>query len=340
MGLHIQPIHVAQRIDYLRRALEPARYNPEETEHIAHPKCGGELWRYLGLGAVGMPELRKLAAGIHPATGESLTARRHDRGGTQVRTAFTSVIFTAPKSVSVLSEVGGDLRLRHCLRESAENMLVRLEEDYAGFRVRKRAAVDRNRPRKTGVAGWITRLENDSRHADPHLHVHTEILNATVDLSDDGAPFKALDVYPLLRDQRILSETFDADLAQRVKSLGYPVAFASGKTFEIEGIDPEILHRFSTGRRRALEQARQATGLPQPPSLAIAVAAEQLRPRKRARTQTELRLHWRYRVSAAELAQLIRLRQRASSIELPMERQPLSFDPERPSPDLVEEMRP
>ncbi len=340
MGLHIQPIHVAQRIDYLRRALEPSRYNPEETKHIANPRCGGELWGYLGLGSVGMPELRKLAAGIHPTTGESLTARRHDRGGTQVRTAFTSILFTAPKSVSVLSEIGGDLRLRDCLREAAEEMLVRMEKDYAGFRVRKLAAPDRNRPRKTGVAGWITRLENDSRHADPHLHVHSELLNATVDLSDDRAPFKALDVYPLLRDQRALRESFDGDLAQRVNALGYPIAFAADRTFEIEGINPEILHRFSTGRQRAIEQAQQATGVPHPSSPAIAVAAEQLRPRKRARTQPELRLHWRYRVSAAELAQLTRIRQRALGIEPPMERQPMRLDPDHPASDSAQEMRP
>jgi|GEM_PF-6944223 len=340
MGMHIQPIRVAQRIDYLRRALDPARYLPEETEHIANPKCGGELWRYLGIRTVGMPELRQLAAGTHPMTGESLTARRHDRGGTQTRTAFTSVLFTAPKSISILSEVLGDHRLRDCLRESAENMLVRLEKNYAGFRVRKRAAPDRNKPRKTGVAGWITRLENDSRHADPHLHVHAELLNATVDLGDDRAPFKALDVYPLLRDQRKLRVSFDADLAQRVKTLGYPISVAPNQSFEIDGVDPEILRRFSTGRQRALEQARQETGGQHPSSPAIAIAAEQLRPRKRSRTQAELRRHWRYRVSSDELAQLILLRQRALRGEPPLEIQTMRPDPGCQEIELVEGMRP
>jgi conjugative relaxase-like TrwC/TraI family protein len=331
MGIHIQPVHSARRIEYLRTALEPDRYLPDEKMPLAAPRCGGKLWGHLGLKEVGMPELRKLATGVHPLTGENLTARRHDRGGTQRRTSFISILFTAPKSVSLMSEVAGDTRLRRCLRDSSETMLQFLEEEYAAIRIRKKAAADRNGSRKTGVLGWVTRLETDSRFSDPHLHVHSEVLNATVDAGDARRPRKALDLYALLRDQRALRRRFDVDLAARVQALGYAIETEPDGCFEIAGVDPLLCERFSTGRRRALQRAREGDAVAAPRPAAITEAANSLRPRKRHRTQAELRSDWLHRVTPAELAALRRMNRHAVVLNSMREETAALLEPASPS---------
>jgi conjugative relaxase-like TrwC/TraI family protein len=307
MGFLVEPVSYPRRIEYLRHHYDPAKYHPKETEFISQPGHQGRLWASLGIIQVGLPEIRKLAHGIHPLTGKSLTARMNGRSSSkQHRTAYLSVVLNVPKSISIMSELGGDRRLRECVRQTAQATLEHSEEFYSGFRVRKLDAPDHNHPRHTGQMAWLTRLENDSRYADPHLHVHAEVFNATYDPSDPKRPFKALDMRPFLSGQLLLSRHFDHELSRAIHALGYTIQKTATSSFEIDGVSEALIARFSKGRTavKAIEDAN-GHGAPNRPSIrAILRQARKSRPKKTLRTQHWLRDHWLTQVSLAEFRQL------------------------------------
>ncbi len=303
MGILLRAVGGPSRIEYLRTHFEPEKYGTATVAALSQPRPRGRLWARLGIQAPGMFELRHLARGINPRTGENLTARHNGRNAHQSRTAFLSLVFTAPKSLSIMSEIAGDTRIRGAFRESAELSLTQMEP-LAGFRVRKRGAPDLNRHRATGEMAWLTRLETDSRHSDPHLHVHVEIFNATWDSGDSQKPFKALNAWPLFQRQRELAREFHAELATRIERLGHAVEWA-GDSFEIVGVEQELIERFSTGRRRIQERQEQSAG----PRNEIVAGISW--PKKRRRSPEELSQHWRWRVTSEELAVLVELKRLA-----------------------------
>ncbi len=179
-----ESISAAGLIEYFRNELEPAKYNPDELNPIADVRFGGKCWGALGIAQPCLEDLRTMAKGNDPVTGRRLTARRNAPDSEQPATALYSVVFNVPKSVSIASEIGGDHRIRRALHDSATETLEMIQEQYAGIRVRKKPALDRNKPRNTGAMAWVTFLANESRFLDPTLHVHGAILNVTPDLSD------------------------------------------------------------------------------------------------------------------------------------------------------------
>lgn len=307
MGFLVEPVSYPRRIEYLRHHYDPKKYHPRETEFISHPGHQGKLWASLGINQVGLSEIRKLAAGIHPVTGNGLTARMNGRSSAnQHRTAYLSIVLNVPKSVSIMSELGGDRRLRECVREAARTTLEHAEEFYASFRVRKLEAPDRNHPRHTGQMAWLTRLENDSRYADPHLHVHAEVFNVTHDPSDPKRPFKALDMRPFLAGQSLLRRYFDYELTRGIKDLGYRLRGTTSAPFEIEGVSDALITRFSKGRVAVkAASALDGDGRAAPTTIRAALRlAKERRPKKTLRTQQWLRAHWLEQVSIAEFRQL------------------------------------
>jgi len=315
MGFLVEPVSYPRRIEYLRHHYDPAKYHPKETEFIAQPGHQGKLWDSLGVTQVGMPEIRKLAAGIHPLTGKGLTARTNGRSSVmQHRTAYLSIVLNVPKSISIMAELGGDRRLRECVREMARETLEHAEEFYAGFRVRKLDAPDRNHPRHTGQMAWLTRLENDSRYADPHLHVHAEVFNVTHDPSDPGRPFKALDMRPFLAGQILLRRHFDRQLVQAITGLGYLTHATATSPFEIDGIPQALIDLFSKGRSAAAgaRQAVQLDNPDQPSHRVLRKMMRQRRPKKTLRTQAQLRAHWLAQVSSRDLILLVAVKAAAA----------------------------
>ncbi len=313
----MQPIQGPRRIEYQRHIHEPEHYLPRETEFIHRPGMGGRLWARLGVDHVGMPELRRLADNRHPLTGGNLTARLHARSFAQSRTSYLSIVFNVSKSVSIMSELAGDSRLRDALLHTADESLQNCEDLLAGFRVRKASAPDRNRSRRTQQLAWIRRLENDSRWGDPNLHGHAEVFNATYDASDSRRPFKALDLHPFLKAQRDLSRDFDRRLELAVRRLGYETVPTHEASFEIAGVAPELISRFSKGRRAirtlasTMADEKPAGKAADDPRAILRRASRRSRPRKVLWTQAQLRAHWRRQLTPREALTLVRLRQEA-----------------------------
>jgi conjugative relaxase-like TrwC/TraI family protein len=130
-------------------------------------------------------------------------------------------------------------------------------------RVRKGGLNETNsmRPTQNIVAGvW---LHEKNRELEPLLHSHIAILNMSFDPVEER--WKALQPVDIYRHRWELSESYRSALAQRLESYGYELEPRELKDeirypkrliperewgFEIRGVEPEILDKFSVRTRQ------------------------------------------------------------------------------------------
>ncbi|MEO7412056.1 MAG: relaxase domain-containing protein [Opitutaceae bacterium] len=102
----------------------------------------------------------------HPTSGEPLTPRDHAN-----RVAFFDIQLSAPKDVSVLAMVGGDVRVREAFVESVKIALAEMER-FAAVRERRGNAAMSEEIRLTGNFVGALFVHDTSRDLDPQLHGH------------------------------------------------------------------------------------------------------------------------------------------------------------------------
>jgi conjugative relaxase-like TrwC/TraI family protein len=213
------------------------------------------------------------------------------RSGTLGRDrAGVDVTLSAPKSLSLLAEVGGDHRLREAHEVAVTRALEYLEQEAAQARL----TVDgETSTEKTGNF-IVARFQHDtSRMFDPQLHTHAVIANATE--RQDGA-WRALSNEKLYEHKMAAGAIYRAQLAAEVQRLGYDIekTHADGR-FEIRGFTKKQLEHFSQ-RSLTIREAMQEHGL------SGAKAAERAtlmtRTAKSSVDRVELREDWRTRAES------------------------------------------
>ncbi len=213
------------------------------------------------------------------------------RSGTTGRDrAGVDVTLSAPKSLSLLAEVGGDHRLRDAHEVAVTRALEYLEREAAQARLR---ADGETSTQQTGNL-IVARFQHDtSRTLDPQLHTHAVIANATE--RQDGA-WRALSNEKLYEHKMAAGAVYRAQLAAEVQRLGYDIekTHADGR-FEIRGFTKNQLEHFSQ-RSLTIREAMQERGL------SGAKAAEQAtlmtRSAKSDVDRGELREEWRTRAKS------------------------------------------
>jgi conjugative relaxase-like TrwC/TraI family protein len=207
-------------------------YSSQHLEHNDYYAEGERVvGRWQGEGAVLLgirgevkpDDFEALRQGLDPATGEHLRQRRSaDRiaadGSTQShgRHLYDFTI-SAPKSVSVMADLGEDRRLIEAHRIAVAVALRELES-YAAARVRK-AQANNDRPTENLV---IAVYHHDtSRQLDPQLHTHAVAANLTYDRVE--ARWKALQASGIYERRAYLTEVYRNALAREVLRLGYEI---------------------------------------------------------------------------------------------------------------------
>lgn len=175
-------------------------------------------------------------------------------GGKQgARRAGTDLTFSAPKSVSMQALVGGDQRLIDAHERAVSRTLAYIETHLASYRAKTDGEVQRQASDNLVVA----RFRHDlSRAADPQLHTHAVIVNAT--LTAKG--WRALDVHGIYQQQKVLGAHYRAELALAVRELGYGIrpTHSDGR-FELAHLTDDQLKPFST-RSQAINEALAERG--------------------------------------------------------------------------------
>jgi conjugative relaxase-like TrwC/TraI family protein len=308
---------------YSARHLQHSDYYAEGERITGHWQGqGAEL---LGLsGEVRTEQFEALRQGLDPKTGEFLRQRhsadRISADGTTLSRGRSLYDFTvsAPKSVSIMAELGCDRRLVVVHRTAVQETLKELEQ-HAGARVRMNAA---NHNRSTGNLVLAVYHHDASRELDPQLHTHAVAANLTYDGAEGR--WKALQASEIYERRTYLTEVYRNALAHGVRSLGYEIEdrrAGNGKDlgFEIKGVSEELLERYSQRseqRDKAIAQFIEANNRP-PTDNEVAILVRESRADKLIEISTE-EVHLRQwaRLSPEERIALDHVREEAYSISL------------------------
>lgn len=204
----------------------------------------------LGLsGVTHLDEFVRLCENLHPQTGEKLTLRQNTtrmdigREGQEHensnRRVFYDFSFSPAKSVSVAALVGDDPRIVEA-HEQAVNEALRQLQSFAATRVRKHGECT---DRLTGNIVAAVFQHETSRALDPHLHSHCILFNATFDPVEKK--WKALQNYEMLAAQKFVENVYYHELARSLVKFGYQIENKPRGDFEIKGISPELVKKFS-----------------------------------------------------------------------------------------------
>ena len=212
----------------------------------------------------------RLCDNLHPETGTKLTQVQLSQ-----RRIFFDFTCSAPKSVSILAVTMNDRRIIAAHREAAGVALQELEA-FAGTRVRKNGAME---DRPTGSLVGAAFLHTSSRALDPQLHTHFTLFNATFDPEEKR--WKALQTSGMFGAIHYGTAVYRNELAARLHRLGYATR-ATAHGFEIEGVKPDIIERFSKrAQQRNAAVAREEKRLGRKlTNDEVSHAVHQSRPRK------------------------------------------------------------
>jgi conjugative relaxase-like TrwC/TraI family protein len=252
------------------------------------PASGDGEWYGRGAAALGLQgsvereEFKQILDGKLP---NGVTIRTTDSRQAK-HTPGWDLTFSAPKSVSVLAEVGRDERLFEAHRIAVHEALHWLEKNAVVYRKRTYLQGRREVVSSSMVAALFQ--HDTSRFQDPDLHTHSVIANATQ--REDGS-WAAVHSHPLFIHKMAGGVVYRAALAREVQRAGYAITKTSRDgLFEIKSVPEEVLNEFAT-RRKQIEAWLERTG--QSGAKAAAKAALVTRPSKQNVARDDLLKQWR-----------------------------------------------
>lgn len=224
----------------------------------ADPDAQGEWYGQgaarLGLaGAVDRDEFKALLEGTLP-DGQQLGTVREAGGPVEHRPGY-DLTFSAPKSVTLIAELGGDKAVIEAHQRAVRSALTWVESDVAATRVKSSGEIRRE---NTGNLVIATFQHDTNRNHDPQLHTHSVVINATQ--RDDGK-WRSLDGKAFFESQSASTAVYRSALALELQRLGYQLE-TEGRdgSFEIAGVSPEAIAEFST-RRAEIKASLKDRGL-------------------------------------------------------------------------------
>jgi conjugative relaxase-like TrwC/TraI family protein len=226
-------------------------YSSEETTHPT--RWAGKGAAALGLsGTVSQHEFSSFLAGQAP-DGQSLSGKVINP---EKRRAATDFTFSAPKSVSIAALVQGDERVLEAHHQAVSKSLSVLEERYAQTRVSTTAGRQKVNTENITAAVFT---HSTSREAEPQLHSHCVVMNATQ--LPDGRWF-SFSNESAIANKKLLGQIYQNELAIALQQQGYQIEPKAHGQFELQGYSPELLQTFSTRRQQILKliEEWEATG--------------------------------------------------------------------------------
>ncbi len=263
-------------------------------------------------------EFLRLCENLHPQTGERLTLRNKttrmevgqdgEEHQSANRRVFYDFTFSPPKSVSVAALVGGDGRIGEAHDRAVATALNQLQP-LAATRVRKNGQCT---DRTTGNIVAAVFRHDTSRALDPHLHSHCIVFNATFDAVEKQ--WKALQNHDMLVAQKFIENVYYHEVARELREFGYAIENKPRGDFEIQGISPALIEKFSKRHREIDQKTKELLAKePEKAKENIAAIRENIAHRERPPKVRDLALSrlqglWDNQLSAPERDSLRKLR--------------------------------
>jgi|GEM_PF-1533565 len=191
------------------------------------------------------------------ANGEEQLIDKLKHSSTGKENAAYDIVFSTPKSVSMLS-LTVDPRLQEAHNEAVQEVLGFINDNYAktnAYDSEGKRTLNQGAGLLIATAKHSIARDEDKGVEDPHLHTHSLVFNITKDIEDNK--FKALAANDMLQDANKFQEMYRSSLALKVKELGYEIEKHSGNSsaFDIAGVDRENVLHFSQRHNKIVDQA-------------------------------------------------------------------------------------
>lgn len=249
---------MAMRITHSKNAADAKSYYSFSDYYDAGPDNLKPLWfgegaKMLGLnGVVDQEQFERLIDNLHPFDLTRLTRRNHAD-----RRVGTDITVSAPKSVSLLWAITQDDQILKAVQDAALEAFGDLEQDAQTRVNHERGRLTYAKTRNITGAAWLhTTARPIDGHADPQLHVHGFVINAT-NTGDDR--WTALDLSAVVKDSGYYEAIFQSRLAGKLESLGYATE-RNGRDFEVAGVSRKTIDKFSR-RTGLIEQLAADWGI-------------------------------------------------------------------------------
>jgi conjugative relaxase-like TrwC/TraI family protein len=217
----------------------------------------GEDGKILGAGqSVGKDDfVRALEGRVVDADGSERALGKWSRDAEGSKTwehrAGWDLTFSAPKSVSIASEVFGRAEVRAAHENAVAASIRFLEAHAAQTRIDGETVATGNL--------LVARFEHSiSRELDPQTHTHCIVVNATY--RDASGKWYSLSNEQLLQWRSTADLIYKNEMASALQAAGYRLDFDGKGGFEIAGLSREQLAEFST-RSQQIDEALIARGI-------------------------------------------------------------------------------
>ena len=193
--------------------------------------------------------------------------------GADGRNPGMDLTFSAPKSVSLVALVGGDMRVLEAHARAVRSVMGWAEERFATTRM----GAGGQEKVATGKLLYAMFHHDLSRALDPQIHTHVVIANAT--RTTDGK-WKAYDSLPLWKQSALFGAAYHAELRAELTKLGYRTEITDPTKhgqFEIVGLPRDVVEAFSI---RALQIRAKAAELGITSQRGLGAVAERTRDAK------------------------------------------------------------
>ena len=250
------------------QGIEHSEWNGRGAEILGQEgKINAEVFEKLLTGVINEQQLGNVKGGV----------RRHRPGYD-----FT---FSAPKSVSILSEVYGVKAVEVAHANAVKAALGYVESELIQYRSTSNGTT---RSLKADNAIFASFTHDVSRELDPQLHTHNILMNAT----HNGFEWQSITVEKAFRNTKLVGAVYRNELGRQLQDLGYTLNRQHGdKTlFEVDGIPPEMMEEFSK-RTAQIKAYFKDNSLEYDPKLAKRIALLTRR-KKETLSREELRNLW------------------------------------------------
>ncbi len=274
--------------DYYNNGLSTADYYISEQDKSG--SFSGRLAERIGInGPVTKFAFDALCENLNPLNLKLLTPRK-----SRVRTAAYDLTACCPKSVSLAHAFAGDDHILRAFRAAVHDTMKEVEAD-AKTRVRKNGKDEDRSTFELIFADFIHQTARgvQGHTADPFLHAHIVIFNATFDPVEQR--IKAVQFREIMRDLPYYESRFLKRLADNLREKGYRIR-PTKNAFELDSISPAVISLFSK-RKNEIEQYAADHNITDPEALGKLGA--KTRAKKQAGLSMDaLRADWKKQITA------------------------------------------
>jgi len=230
---------------------QASKYHEQDENYYQNVNDNLELSSWQGRGAESLGLTGSVENNVFNRLCHGISTKEDKVLVDATKRAGTDLTFSAPKSLSVLSELSDketDIKIREAHAKAVKKTM-QFVEQYAQTREQvegERKAINTNNL-------VIAKFNHDtSREQDPQIHTHCFVLNMT---QKQDESWRALHNDQLFKNKMLFGQIYRNELAKNIKELGYKIEVTNAKQglWELRDFNQELLKEFST-RRKQVEQ--------------------------------------------------------------------------------------